>query len=244
VQGSPITPSGEANRTRSFADLHCHTSASFDSLSKPASVVRAAAARGLTHLAITDHDRLEGAFAARDSAPRDLMVIIGQEVKTTGGDLIGLFLEHPIAVGLSSADAAQAIREQGGLVGLAHPFDRFRSSGGRRANEAELEALRGHIDFVEVWNARIMLGDGNRRAAEFAQSQGLAGVAVSDAHTVLEVGVAYTIADGPLDTAQQVRDALPGARLVMGRGSRLVRAGMPLAKLIQRARGNRRVAAQ
>jgi len=233
-----------SSAARSFADLHCHTSASFDSLSKPASVVRAAAARGLTHLAITDHDRLEGAFVARDSAPPELTVIVGQEVRTTGGDLIGLFLERPIAVGLSSADASQAIHEQGGLVGLAHPFDRFRSSGGRRAGEADLEALRGQIDYVEVWNARIMIGDGNRRAAELAQAAGLAGVAVSDAHTVLEVGVAYTIADGPLDTPQQLFDALPGARLVMGRASRLVRAGMPLAKLIQRARGNRRVVAQ
>jgi hypothetical protein len=250
VQGSPTsifgdgTPADGVPANRSFADLHCHTSASFDSLSKPASVVRAAAARGLTHLAITDHDRLDGAFAAQDSAPAELTVIVGQEVRTTGGDLIGLFLERPIAVGLSSADAAHAIREQGGLVGLPHPFDRFRSSGGRRANEAELEALRGYIDYVEIWNARIMLGDGNRRAAEFAQAAGLPGVAVSDAHTVLEVGVAYTIADGPFDTAEQVRDALPGARLVMGRASRLVRAGMPLAKMIQRARGNRRVAAQ
>ena len=63
--------------TRCFADLHCHTSASFDSLASPRSVVRAAAARGLTHLAITDHDRLEGALEARSIAPPGLTVIVG-----------------------------------------------------------------------------------------------------------------------------------------------------------------------
>ncbi len=71
-----------ASGARAFIDLHCHTSASFDSLADPAKVVRAAVARGLTHLAVTDHDRIDGALRARDAAPAVLTVIVGQEVRT------------------------------------------------------------------------------------------------------------------------------------------------------------------
>ena len=229
---------------RSLADLHCHTSASFDSLANPAQVVRAAAARGLTHLAITDHDRVEGALRARDAAPDELTVIVGQEVRTSTGDLIALFVERPIAPGMAPFEAAQAIHEQGGLVGLAHPFDRFRAGAGRKGWEDELERVVPELDYVEIWNGRLMVGDGNRRAAEFAKLHDLPGVASSDAHTVMEVGVAYTILDGPIDNAEQLRAALAaGPRLVTGHGSRLIRLTMPFIKVVQAARGNRRASA-
>ena len=203
--------------------------------------MRAAIQRGLTHLAITDHDRIDAALAARDSAPDGLSVIIGQEIRTTGGDLIGLFLERPVAPRLAPHEAARAVREQGGLVGLAHPFDRFRSGAGRTGWAAELELLLPLVDYVEAWNARLMVGDGNARAAEFAAAHNLPGVAVSDAHTLLEVGVAYSIVPGPIDTAIQLRTALLEVSLVIGHSSRLVRLGGPVAKLIQHLRGNRRV---
>jgi predicted metal-dependent phosphoesterase TrpH len=235
-------PTGGARSGRSFVDLHCHTSASFDSLARPAAVVRAAAQRGLTHLAITDHETLEGALAAREAAPDGLSVIVGQEVRTTGGDLIGLFVEKPIVPGLDPLDAAAAIRDQGGLVGLPHPFDRFRASGARRSLGRAWQALLERIDYVEAWNARIMFGDGNLRAAELARAHGLPAVAVTDAHTVMEVGVAYSVLPGDFDSPAGLRGLLPRAELVTGRGSRLVRAGMPLAKGVQWLRGNRRVA--
>ena len=114
-----------------FADLHTHSSASFDSLASPASLVRTAASRGLTHLAITDHDRIDGALAARDVAATlapALSVIVGEEVKTTEGDLIALFLERAVRPGLRAEDAIAEVRAQGGLVGIPHPFDRFRGS--------------------------------------------------------------------------------------------------------------------
>ncbi|MDP4943802.1 MAG: PHP domain-containing protein, partial [bacterium Ellin6529] len=71
---------------RAVVDLHCHTSASFDSLSDPAAVARTAASRGITHLAITDHDRIDGALRARDTATPGLTVIVGSEVRTAQGD--------------------------------------------------------------------------------------------------------------------------------------------------------------
>lgn len=225
---------------RAFVDLHCHTRASFDCLSSPAAVARLAAERGLTHLAITDHHRLDGALEARAAAPLGLTVIVGEEIRTTGGDLLGLYLERPVPMGLSPADAAAAIREQGGLVGLPHPFDRFRSSGAAKIVEAAaLAALAESVDLIEAHNARA-LGHANEQATRFARDQGRPGVASSDAHTVLEVGVAYTILSGDPRSAAEMRVALDDIRLVTGRATFFVRAWTPLAKLVQRARGNRR----
>ena len=230
-----------------FLDLHCHTSASFDSLAAPASVVRAAAARGLTHLAITDHDRIDGALEARERAAADgsgaagLTVIVGQEIRTQAGDLIGVFLRDAIPPGLSASDAIAAVREQGGLVGIAHPFDRFRGSLGR-GETTEFEALAGLVDWIETWNARLMVGDGNARAAELATRLGVPGVAVSDAHTILEVGIASTTIAGDPSTPEGLRAALAGTLdLRTGRASAYVRLLGPAAKLVQRARGRGRV---
>jgi predicted metal-dependent phosphoesterase TrpH len=224
---------------RAFIDLHCHTNTSFDSLADPLAVVRAAAGRGLTHLAITDHDRIEGALRARDGAPAGLTVIIGEEIKTADGDLIALFLERTVAPGMAAAETIAAVREQGGLVGVPHPFDRLRGSMGRNG---ALEALVGLVDWVETYNARVLGGSANEQAALFARDHGLPGVAVSDAHATLEVGVAYTSLTGDPSTPAGLRAALPQAQLVMGRATYFTRLLTPVAKLVQRARGNSRVA--
>ena len=221
---------------RAFVDLHCHTSASFDSLSDPVKVARAAASRGLTHLAITDHDRIDGALRARDAAPDGLTILVGQEVKTLDGDLIAVFIERPIGWGLPADEAIDAIRAQGGLVGIPHPFDRFRGS---LLKEARMLGLMPSVDWVEVHNARLV-GSGNERAAEVAHDHERPGVAVSDAHTILEVGVAYSVLDGDPSTPAGLLAALPPAELVTGRASYAVRLWTPLAKGVQRARGNGR----
>lgn len=226
---------------RSFADLHCHSSASFDSLASPARLVQKAVRIGLTHLAITDHERIDGALRARDLAPDGLTVIVGEEVRTSAGDLIGLFLERPVAPGLTPAETAAAIHDQGGLVGLPHPFDRFRSSGGDQARaEAAVVSLAAAVDYVEIHNARAY-GNANPMAAAFAKRHTLAGVASSDAHSVIELGVAYSVLSGPFTTAAELRALLPPVSLVTGRGSYLVRLWTPAAKVVQRLRGNRRI---
>lgn len=236
MAASPKIDRGGAAGARAFIDLHCHTSASFDSLSDPVKVVRAAAARGLTHLAITDHDRIDGALRARDAAPDGLTVIVGQEIRTLAGDLIAAFIERPIDRGLSAADAIAAVREQGGLVGMPHPFDRLRSS---LLRDAVQESLLPLVDWVEVHNARLV-GGGNERAADAAREHDRPGVAVSDAHTILEVGVAYAVVQGDPSTAAGLLAALPPVDLVTGRASYAVRLWTPLAKAVQRARGNGR----
>jgi predicted metal-dependent phosphoesterase TrpH len=227
--------------SRAFADLHTHSRASFDALASPASLVRTAARRGLTHLAITDHDRIDGALEAReragDIAP-ELTVIVGEEVRTADGDLICLFLDEPIPPGLPADETIARARAQGALVGVPHPFDRFRGS---LLRDARLEQLADAVDWIETHNARIAVGKGNQLAAEFAHEHGLPGIAVSDAHSSFEIGVAYTILDGDPSTASGLVAALATAQLVTGRASVYLRLITPLAKVIQRARGNGRI---
>ncbi len=222
-----------------FIDLHCHTSASFDSLADPARVARAARDRGLTHLAVTDHDRIDGALRARDAAVAGLTVIVGEEVKTTGGDLIALFLEAPIPPGLPPAEAIARVRAQGGLVGIPHPFDRQRGSIGNA--EDDMRELVTQVDWIEAFNARVVFREGNERAAALARSAGIPGVAVSDAHSLLEVGVAATRLKGDPSTAAGLLAALASAQPIPGRATYFVRAVTPVAKLVQRARGNGRI---
>ena len=223
--------------TRSFIDLHCHTSASFDSLARPRDVVKAAASRGLTHLIVTDHDRIDGAMAARDAAPDGLTVVVGEEIKTADGDLIAAFIERAVAPGMTAVETVAAIREQGGLVGIPHPFDGLRGSlltGGRMSGLVTL------VDWIEVHNARVV-GRGNERAAAFARDQGIHGVAASDAHSVLEVGVAYTALDGDPSTPAGLLAALAGAEIVPGRASFAARLWTPVAKVVNQVRGNGRI---
>jgi predicted metal-dependent phosphoesterase TrpH len=229
---------------RAFIDLHCHTSASFDSLARPQAVMRAAVSRGLTHLAVTDHDRIDAALRARDAAPDGLTVIVGEEVKTADGDLVAIFIEKLVQPGLSAVETIAAIREQGGLVGVPHPFDRFRGYG--RKSGADLAAIATQVDWVEVYNARVVGGSANELAAAFAREHGLPGLCASDSHTVLEVGVSSNAVQGDPGTPAGLLAALAGVEMHPYHASYYVRAWTPLAKLIQSARGNgrRRAAAR
>ncbi len=214
-----------------FVDLHCHTSASFDSLADPLKVVLTARDRGITHLAITDHDRIDGALRARDAAIPGITVIVGEEVKTTEGDLICLFLQEAIPPGLPPAEAIARARAQGALVGIPHPFDSYRGSMGKAAEE--LEALVGLVDWVEAFNARVVGGKGNEKAAELARTAGIPGVAVSDAHSTLEVGIAATRMEGDPSTPAGLLAALASGadrsrpRFVLRPGDHTVRQARP-----------------
>ena len=226
---------------RWFADLHTHSRASFDSLASPASLVGTAAARGLSHLAITDHDRIDGALEGRERAAElapGLTVIVGEEVRTADGDLICLFLERAIPPGLSAEATIEEARAQGGLVGVPHPFDRFRGS---LLRDARMERLAPLVDWIEGHNARVAGGRGNERAATFALTHGLGQVAVSDAHSAFEVGVSYTVFDQDPSTTAGFLAGLPDVELIAGRASFYIRLLTPIAKLVQRSRGNGRI---
>jgi predicted metal-dependent phosphoesterase TrpH len=227
--------------SRFFADLHTHSRASFDSLASPAALIRTARQRGLTHLAITDHDRIDGALQARAIVAEygpGVTVIVGEEIKSADGDLVALFLDEAVPPGLSADETIAAVRTQGGLVGIPHPFDQYRGS---LLKDARMERLVEMVDWVEGHNARVMLGNGNQKAAELAHRHARPAIAVSDAHSAFEVGVAYTAFDRDPSTAAGLLAALPAADLVLGRSSLYVRLWTPIAKAVQRARGNRRV---
>jgi dephospho-CoA kinase len=163
-------------------DLHMHTWHSKDCLTDPADVVAAARRAGLDRIAVTDHDEIEGAFAAREIAPD--LVIIGEEVRTSEGlDLIGLFLSEHIPPGGSFREVAEAIRDQGGVTYLPHPFDRWRGS-----DERFLTSVIDCVDVVEVFNARVHDAARNERARAWAARHGLPVGAGSDAHTLPEIG--------------------------------------------------------
>ena len=168
------------------ADLHMHTSHSHDCSIEPADLVAHAEAQGLGAIAVTDHNVFSGALEAVEAARRSpLTVIPGEEVKTDGdGEVIGLFLEHEIPRGMSFADTVAAIREQGGLVYLPHPFDRMHAI----PTPATLSRHVVDVDVFEVYNARLLFEGYNDEALRFARKYNLTMGAGSDAHVLQGVG--------------------------------------------------------
>ena len=173
------------------ADLHVHLSTSPDSLLTPAGLLRACRRRGLGAVAVTDHDRLDGAQALARQAPEGLVVIVGEEVSTAQGEVLGFFLQEEVAPGQDVAETARAIRAQGGLVGVPHPLDSFRHVVPWEMVE-EL-ARSGLLDFVEGRNGRVLRPDDNRRAEELGRRLGLPLTAGSDAHSAFEVGACFVL---------------------------------------------------
>jgi hypothetical protein len=181
-------PSAEdplADRPWIVCDLHMHTDHSHDCSVPAAALVDHAEAQGLGAIAITDHNVFTGAQEAVELAKgRDLIVIPGEEVKTTKGEVIGLFLEEHIERGMTMEETVAAIRAQGGVVYLPHPFDRLHSI----PDPATLHRLLGEIDVLEVYNARLPRDAFNDEALRFARKYNLTMGAGSDAHVLEGVG--------------------------------------------------------
>jgi predicted metal-dependent phosphoesterase TrpH len=141
----------------------------------PQEVVDVSLRKGLGALAITDHNTLGGARAVQRLAP--FPVVVGEEISTSDGEMLALFLEQEVPRGLPAGETLRLIHEQGGLAGVSHPFDRLRRES--LATEV-LESLSDRLDFLEVFNGRVTLPEDNRRAKEFALGHGLANAAGSD----------------------------------------------------------------
>jgi predicted metal-dependent phosphoesterase TrpH len=175
-----------SNRPWIVCDLHTHTSWSHDCLVEPGELVDHAEEQGLGAVAVTDHNAFGGALQAVElAADRPLTVIPGEEVKTAGqGEVIGLFLNEEIPRGLSFEDTIAAIREQGGLVYLPHPFDRMHAI----PDAATLHRHLADIDVFEVYNARLLFEQYNDEAERFARKYNLTMGAGSDAHVLQGLG--------------------------------------------------------
>jgi predicted metal-dependent phosphoesterase TrpH len=168
------------------ADLHVHTIYSPDSLITPEDLVFYAKKRGLTAVAVTDHDRVDGALKiARET---DFLIIPGIEVSSRNGHIIGLNVQEQIPKGLSSDETVEKIHTAGGVAVACHPFALFKGSLGKHAN--------AKFDAVETINASAFpFNRSVRKAQEIADRFGISRVAGTDAHYGPEVGYAYTIID-------------------------------------------------
>jgi len=197
-----------AGREWIVADLHMHTNWSHDCSIEVNELLDHAEAQGLGAIAVTDHNVFGGALeAARRARGRGVSVIPGEEVKTDGqGEVIGLFLREEIRRGMSFADTVAAIREQGGLVYLPHPFDRMHAI----PDPTTLHRHLGEIDIFEVYNARLLFETYNDEALRFARKYNLVAGAGSDAHVLPGVGTGalrMRSFDGPEEFLLSLRSA-------------------------------------
>lgn len=184
--------------------MHCHTMWSGDSTTTPDELAAAVTESGIDVLFITDHNAIKGAVELADHLP--CRVIVGEELRTHAGEVIGLFLSERIPAGIEPAVAARAIRDQGGIVYIPHPYDPMRRNISAPALTALIEA--GLVDSIEVINAKTSLRSLNERAAATAAAHDLAAGAGSDGHVPGAVGAAYVEMpdfDGPHDFLTKLR---------------------------------------
>jgi predicted metal-dependent phosphoesterase TrpH len=164
-------------------DLHSHTHFSKDGLTTPEEFVRRNVAAGIDCIAVSDHNNIDGAREVERLAP--FRVIVSEEIKSSEGEIIGYFLHDPVPRDMTPEETVQAIKAQGGLIGVPHPFDRARSS---PLSTSALLRILPDVQILEVYNARNMLQADNKRAEAFAARHGLIRSAGTDAHTRMEIG--------------------------------------------------------
>jgi predicted metal-dependent phosphoesterase TrpH len=168
-------------------DTHTHSEYSPDSRTPLAEQARAIRRAKIDVVCATDHNTIDGALRLREMAD-GFRVIVGEEISSRDGEIIGLFLERAVPRDRSGEETISRIHDQGGIVIVPHPFSINRRYHMRRA---ALDRLRSSIDAIEVFNAREAFGLENRRAAGYAAEHGLVGAAGSDAHRAAEIGGAF-----------------------------------------------------
>jgi hypothetical protein len=201
---------GRLSRRRSIhVDLHMHTDHSPDCATPVEVLLDTARERGLGAIAITDHNEISGALAARKVAEEmgEIKVIVAEEVKTAEqGEVIGLFLEQKIPRGMTMAETIAEIRRQGGLVYVPHPFDRLHSV----PDYEHLLEIVEEIDILEVFNPRVALTAFNEEAERFAAKYRIVPGAGSDSHVAQGLGsvmIRVHDFDGPEEFLEAMRDA-------------------------------------
>jgi predicted metal-dependent phosphoesterase TrpH/glycosyltransferase involved in cell wall biosynthesis len=207
--GDPVLRRRLSRRRSIHVDLHMHTDHSPDCATPVETLLLSAKEAGLGAIAITDHNELSGAVAARELAQEigGIKVIVAEEVKTAEqGEVIGLFLEERIERGMTMAETIAEIRRQGGLVYVPHPFDRLHSV----PDYEHLLDIVEEIDILEVFNPRVTLTAFNEEAVRFAAKYRIVPGAGSDSHVAQGLGsVMIRVHDfeGPEEFLQAMRDA-------------------------------------
>jgi predicted metal-dependent phosphoesterase TrpH len=187
-------------------EFHCHTSASKDSLTRPVDLIAAARRKRIDRVVITDHNSIAGAREAQGIAPD--LIIVGEEIMTTKGEILAAFVQEEIPAGLSPQETIVRLKEQGAFVSVSHPFDEFRAGGWKEPDLLEIIPL---VDAIEVYNSRCMLPRFNRQAEAFARRHNLAGTVGSDAHAAFELGRSLLLVD-QFEGAEGLRKVIRGAK--------------------------------
>jgi len=186
-------------------EFHCHTHASKDSLTRPADLISAARRKGIGRVIVTDHNSIIGAREARAIDPE--LIIIGEEIMTTKGEILAAYVQELISANLSPKETIDILKEQGAFISVSHPFDEMRKGGWQ---ENDLLEILPFVDAIEVYNSRCMFPRFNRRAGLFAQKHNIAGTVGSDAHAAFELGRSVLLLDqftGPEELRQVIRAA-------------------------------------
>ncbi len=210
-------------------ELHCHTRASFDSLTPPEAIVRACHEKGIDRIAITDHNTMGGIAAVQALAPE--LVIPAEEIKTMEGEVIGWFMTEEIPRGLSLEETIARLREQGAVIGVPHPLDSLRM-GSALGREALMRVI-DQVDALEVLNARCLRQSDNDEARAIAEAHGKLMTAGSDAHAAREIGTAIMIMP-PFHDAESFRASLAQARIEGGLSGGHVRFYSTYAKIVKK----------
>ena len=169
-------------------DLHTHSNASPDGGLTQAQYDKAFSSGLLDCCAVTDHNRIDNAVALQ-RAMGPSRIIVGEEIMTTAGEIIGLFLEKPVLAGQTPCETAQAIKDQGGIVYIPHPFETVRHGLPQQA----LDDIADLVDVIEAHNGRAWLQNHGALAAAWAKLHGKLRAASSDAHGFRGLGSGLTV---------------------------------------------------
>jgi predicted metal-dependent phosphoesterase TrpH len=167
------------------AEFHCHTCYSKDSLVKIQDLPRICDKKDLQKLVVTDHNTITGALQAQQLDPQRF--IIGEEIMTRQGELLGIFISEEIPSGLPAPDTIAILRSQGAFISVSHPFDTLRKG---HWQPEDMNAILPYIDAIEVFNSRCLLPQTNQEALAYAQQHHLLGTVGSDSHTLFEIATA------------------------------------------------------
>jgi len=208
VAGNGALAARLRSRPRIDIDLHMHTDHSHDCATPVEVLLATAREQRLGAIAVTDHNVISGAYEARDKAAEyGVKVIVAEEVKTADqGEVIGLFIEHKIARGMTLAETVAEIKRQGGLIYVPHPFDRMHAV----PDYEHLLAIVEDIDLIEVYNPRVAIGSFNEEAQRFATKYRILAAAGSDSHVAQGLGsvrVRMADFDGPQEFLEALREA-------------------------------------
>ncbi len=205
-------------------ELHSHTHWSKDCLTTPATILQLCEKRRVDKIAITDHNTAEGALELHALAPE--RVIVGEEIMTTQGELLGYFMTESIPAGLTPQETIRRLRRQGAAISVSHPFDRLRKGAWE---EADLLRIIHDVDAIEIFNARCVFREDNLKAAKFASERRILGTVGSDAHSSVEYGRAVSLLH-PFSNAAEFLQALGSAEAERRYSSWLVHVSSKTAK--------------